>query len=178
MRTYAWNGVGRIVRIAQRVEALVAAVDRLATALLAAEAHLHLLPVAAAATLRISSGTWCNCPGPTTRSTYGARSKTVRWSFCAMQPITPMTLFGCRLLGVLQPAQRAVDLVFGMLANAARVEQNRVGVRRVGGQFVALLAKRGHHQLAVEHVHLATDGFDVESWASWRAAAVRRLVNE
>ena len=31
------------------------------------------------------------------------------------------------LLGVLQPAEGAVDLVLGMLADAARVEQDRVG---------------------------------------------------
>ena len=33
-------------------------------------------------------------------------------------------------LGVLEPAQRAVDLVFRVLADAARVEQDRVGVVR------------------------------------------------
>ena len=39
-------------------------------------------------------------------------------------------LVGLLALGVLQPAQRAVDLVLGMLADAAGVEQDRVGVAR------------------------------------------------
>jgi hypothetical protein len=34
-------------------------------------------------------------PGPTTMSTYGARLRISSWSFCAMQPSTPMTFSGC-----------------------------------------------------------------------------------
>ena len=41
-----------------------------------------------------SSGSWCSWPGPTTRSTCGARSKISFWSFWAMQPRTPMILCG------------------------------------------------------------------------------------
>ena len=37
---------------------------------------------------------------------------------------------GMLALGVLEPAQGAVDLVFGVLADAAGVEQDRVGVVR------------------------------------------------
>ena len=66
------------------------------------------------------------------------------------------------LLGVLEPAQGAVDLVFGMLPDTAGIEQDRIGVARVVGQLVAVFAQAGHDKLAVEHVHLAADGFDVE----------------
>ena len=56
-----------------------------------------------------------------------------------MQPSTPMILLRVVLLGVLQPAQGAVDLVFGMLPHAARVEQDRVGLGRRVDQLVARL---------------------------------------
>ena len=75
-----------------------------------------------------------------------------------------MILCGMLLLGVLQPAQGAIDFVLGVLADAARVEQDRVGFGRRGDEFVALLAQTGHDQLAVEHVHLAADGFDIQTW--------------
>ena len=67
------------------------------------------------------------------------------------------------IFGVLQPSQGAVDFVFGMLPHAAGVEQDRVGLGGRVDQFVALLAQRRHHQLAIEHVHLAADGFDVQT---------------
>ena len=79
-----------------------------------------------------------------------------------MQPMTPMILFGLFVLGVLQPAEGAVDFVLGMFADAAGVEQDRVGVVRAGGELVASVAQAGDDELAIEHVHLAADGFDVE----------------
>ena len=69
-------------------------------------------------------------------------------------------LLGPAVLAELEPPERAVDLVLGVLANAARVEQHRVGKGDVGRQLVALLAHRRHDQLAVEHVHLTADRFD------------------
>ena len=54
----------------------------------------------------------------------------------------------------------------GVLADAARVEENRVRLARGVRQLVAILAERGHHKLAIEHVHLAADGFDVELFHS------------
>ena len=63
---------------------------------------------------------------------------------------------------VLQPPQLAVDFVLGMLADAARVEQHGVGFADVRRQFVALFAERPHDQFAVQHIHLAADGFDIE----------------
>ena len=41
-----------------------------------------------------------------------------------------MILFGLLLLGVLEPAQGAVDLVLGVLPDGAGVEQDRVGLGR------------------------------------------------
>ena len=83
-----------------------------------------------------------------------------------MQPRTPITLSGMLALGVLEPAERAVDLVFGVLADAAGVEQDRVGVVRARGQLVTVFAQAGDDELAIELVHLAADGFDVEFHAS------------
>ncbi len=61
-----------------------------------------------------------------------------------------------------QPAERAVDLVLGVLANAAGVEKDDVGAFGLVRQLISLAAQTAHHQLAVEHVHLAADGFDVK----------------
>ncbi len=80
-----------------------------------------------------------------------------------MQPSTPMILCGWRCLACLQPPQSAVDFVFGMLPHAAGIEQNGVGFGGRIDQFVTLLAERRHDQLAIEHVHLAADGFDEQT---------------
>ncbi len=61
-------------------------------------------------------------------STYGARRRISSWSFWAMQPSTPMTLLGMLLLVPAQSAELAVDLVLGVLADAAGVEEDHVGV--------------------------------------------------
>ena len=71
-----------------------------------------------------------------------------------------MIFCGCLRFERFQPAERTVSLVLGLLADAAGVEQDHVGLVEVGGQLVALPAQAGHDHLAVEHVHLAADGFD------------------
>ena len=63
---------------------------------------------------------------------------------------------------VRKPAEGAVDFVLGVLADAARVEEDHVGVGGLVRQLVALAAQGADDQLAVEHVHLAADRFDVE----------------
>ena len=78
-----------------------------------------------------------------------------------MQPSTPMILSGLCFLACLSRPKR-IDLVFGMLPHATGVKQNGVGLLRAIDQFVTLLAQTGHDQLAVEHVHLAADSFDIE----------------
>jgi hypothetical protein len=69
---------------------------------------------------------------------------------------------GILLLGILQTAERAINLVFGVLANTAGVEQDRVGVARIIGELKAAFAQAGNDKLAVEHVHLAAHCFDVQ----------------
>ena len=64
---------------------------------------------------------------------------------------------------MLEPAQGAVDFIFRMLADAARVEEDRIGLAQRMHQLVAGLHQIGGHQLAIEHVHLATDGLDVHA---------------
>src|SRR5262245_1261979 len=66
------------------------------------------------------------------------------------------------LLGMLQPTQGAIDLVFGVLTDAAGVEEDGVGLLGRIDELVTLLAQRGHDELAIEHVHLTADGFNVE----------------
>jgi hypothetical protein len=61
-----------------------------------------------------------------------------------------------------EPPERAVDLVLGVLADAACVEQNGVGRLGLVDQLVALISQAGDYELAIEHVHLTTDGFDVD----------------
>ncbi len=59
-------------------------------------------------------------------------------------------------------AEVGVDLLLGVLADRAGVEQDHVGVGGGVGQDVALPLERADDQLAVEHVHLAADGLDVD----------------
>jgi len=59
-------------------------------------------------------------------------------------------------------AETAVDLVLGVLADAARVEQDQVGHPVVVGRGVALSAQLAENQLAVELVHLASHRFQVD----------------
>ncbi len=61
-----------------------------------------------------------------------------------------------------EPTQGGIDLVFGMLANAARVKQDQIRVARFVGDRIAQSAQRADDQFAVQHVHLAADGLDVE----------------
>ena len=79
-----------------------------------------------------------------------------------MQPSTPIVTLGLALLEPLDPAEGAVDLVLGVLADRAGVVEDRVGLVDVVGQLVPLVAELADDQLAVEQVHLAADGLDVE----------------
>ena len=73
-----------------------------------------------------------------------------------------MIFSGFRCLCLPQVAQGAVDLVFGVLPNAAGVEQDRVRLLDRVHQLIAVLPEAGHHHFAVQHIHLAADGFDVD----------------
>ena len=54
-----------------------------------------------------------------------------------------MIVSGLSLFERLQPAQGAIDLVLGMLPDAAGVEEDRVGLARTIDQFVARLDEAG-----------------------------------
>ncbi len=71
-------------------------------------------------------------------------------------------LFGMTLLVAPELAQGAVDLVLGVLPHAAGIEQDRVGLLDGIDQLVAVLPEAGHDHFAVQHIHLAADGLDVE----------------
>ena len=66
------------------------------------------------------------------------------------------------LLESLDSAQRAIDLVLGMLAHRTGIVEDGIGLVEVVGQLVSLGPQFGHDQLAVEQVHLAADRLDVE----------------
>ncbi len=120
-------------RIAQRVVALEAALDLVARRLVAVQAQGQSAARRCARTSAISSGSRASWPVPQTMSTCGARRRISSWSFWAMQPRTPMIFSGMAPLVAAQPAQGAVDLVLGVLADAAGVEEDDVGRRSARG---------------------------------------------
>ena len=61
-------------------------------------------------------------------------------------------------------AQSTVGFVFGLFADAARVEQNRIRVLGRIRDLVSLTAQAGHDHFAVQHIHLAANGFDVQQF--------------
>src|SRR5262249_21937110 len=71
-------------------------------------------------------------------------------------------LLGVPALVGAEPAEGAVDLVLGVLADAAGVEEDHVGLGGLVRQLIPLAAQRADDQLAVEHVHLAADRLDVQ----------------
>ena len=65
-------------------------------------------------------------------------------------------------LAVLDPSKLAVNLVLGMLAHAACVEEDRIRRADVVGEFVVPAPHCSHDELTVEHVHLTADSLNVE----------------
>ncbi len=65
-------------------------------------------------------------------------------------------------LDLFQASQRAVDFFLRVLADAAGVKQQHVRFPPPISQLVTASPQTGHHQLAVQHVHLAADGFEVK----------------
>ena len=104
---------------------------------------------------------------PKTTSTHGARSTMVPRSFWAMQPPTAICIPGFSVLDRPQLAEVAVELVVGVLAHGAGVEDDDVGdVRPLGrGQAgevdVAGRLEQPGESLGVVDVHLAPVGAHV-----------------
>src|SRR5262249_36319996 len=65
-------------------------------------------------------------------------------------------------LVVLERPEGAIDLVLRMLPDAAGVEEDHIRLLGIRGEFEPRAAQTPDDQLAIEHVHLAADGFDVE----------------
>jgi hypothetical protein len=61
-----------------------------------------------------------------------------------------------------QLAEAAPDFLFGVFADGAGVVEDDVGVVAILDGFVALDAELAEDELAVEHVHLAAEGFEIE----------------
>ncbi len=59
-----------------------------------------------------------------------------------------------------QLPQARVELLFGALADAARVDHHEVGVRRIVGCLEAGLLEETRHPLGIMEVHLAAECFD------------------
>ncbi len=81
-----------------------------------------------------------------------------------MQPSTPITLSGLLPLVASQPAEGGVGLLLRMFAHGTGGEEDDVRGSRLVNEFVALAAEAADDQLAIEHVHLAADGFNEESF--------------
>ena len=90
-----------------------------------------------------SSGACARLCVPNTTSTCGARASTSSRSFWARHPPTAIWRSGRRLLQLLQPAEVAVELVVGVLPDAARVEHHDVGGVEIVGRLHALGRRAG-----------------------------------
>ena len=69
---------------------------------------------------------------------------------------------GAVAFAVFESPEGTVDFVFGVFANAAGIEDDGISIFGAVGELVAVAAQCGDYQFAVQHVHLAADGFDVE----------------
>ena len=72
--------------------------------------------------------------------------------------------FGMLLLVLRKPAKGGVGFLLRMFAHGTCGEENDIRGRRLVHEFVALTAQTADDQLAIEHVHLAANGFNEESF--------------
>ena len=93
-----------------------------------------------------------------TTSTCPARSATRSWSFCARQPGHDDLAAVLVALPRLQVSEVAVELVVGVLADAAGVEDDHVGVGLGVGAHEAVGLEQAGDPLGVVLVHLAPVG--------------------
>ena len=96
-----------------------------------------------------------------TSATPGERFRIAAPSCCATQPATAtIGSWPCSAASCAQLAEPRVELVLGALADAARVDDDDVGVGGLVGRLVAGLLEQAGHPLGVVHVHLAAERFD------------------
>ena len=105
--------------------------------------------------------TLLSSPGPQTKSTWGIFSKIPSGSRSAMHPMTPTIMAG-RLALVARSEPRREHLLFGVIADRTGVQQHEVGGFHALDRLVTQHAKLSENQLAVEHVHLAAHGFEID----------------
>src|SRR6516165_10543652 len=70
-------------------------------------------------------------------------------------------LAGRRLLERPDPAEFGINLLGGLFANVAGVQDHHVGIRRRGGLQEAFLAQQIRHTIGIVDVHLTAVGLDV-----------------
>ena len=92
-----------------------------------------------------------------------------------MHPSTPMATSGRSRFEILDPPQSAVNLVLGVLANRAGVEKDRVRLIHVGRQVIPFLAEPRDDQFAVQNIHLAANGFNIQLLAGGTGVALHRV---
>ena len=155
--------------VTERIETFVAAFDLGAVAVLAAEADFHAL-----GTRRAFCADFAYERGHLVQLAGADDQINIRGAFeddalVVLRHAAEDANYRIRMfaLGVFQPAEGAVDLVFRVLADATCIEKYRVGVVRIVRQLVTVFAQAGDDELAVEFVHLAADGFDVQFHGDW-----------
>ncbi len=72
------------------------------------------------------------------------------------------------LLQRAHPAKLGIDLLGGLLADMAGVENDEIGIGRIVGRRVAMTGERLRHALGVVGVHLAAEGLDVQLLGRFR----------
>ena len=76
---------------------------------------------------------------------------------------------------VAQLSQKAVDLLLGLVADAARVDQNQVGRLRIIRGHPAVLGEQPRHDFRIAAVHLAAEGSDVGKFAHGGQGEIAQL---
>ena len=116
--------------------------------------------VAACRSRARARGPGCGCRRPRRRGgpAGGSRSRSI-W---ARQPPTAICMSGPALAEGLEVAEMSVELVVGVLPDAAGVEHDDVGRLEVGGGHQAVGDQQPGQALGVVLVHLAAEGADVE----------------
>ena len=143
------------------IEGLVAALDLVEGAVLAAEADGHLRAFAGGDFVD-QIGNAGELAGADDQIDIGGPAEDELLVLLGHAAHDADDLFGVLLLEGPQAAEGGVGFVFGLFADGAGVEEDDVGRVELAGQLVTALAQVGDDHLAVQHVHLAADGFEIE----------------